>query len=393
MKVLILSCNTGEGHNSAGKALMQQFQQQQIPCTMKDALEFSSKRTSNLVVNVHAKGVRYLPWIYNIGNTMAHKLSRPHGSSICYQSNKTYAKSLHRHIVQQGYNVVISTHVFAAEALTSIRRKQRPNLLTAFVATDYCCAPFVCETDADLYFTPHSYLEEDFAARGVPRRKLRSCGIPVAEQFAGGLDKMQARDELGLSHDEQIVLIMGGSMGLGNMDEMIEQLLLRLPYRSRLVVMGGNNEKMKKQLRENWSLTGRVEVLDFTGQVSTYMDAADILLSKPGGLSSTEAAVKGIPIIHTAAMPGWEELNCDFFQQLGLSLKGDSAERAASHAAFLLRYPEKRQQMISRQRKMINRYAATDICQTVIDEYAKRSAFSSRWQGDAGGGGLVLARG
>ena len=91
------------------------------------------------------------------------------------------------------------------------------------------------------------------------------------------------------------------------------------------------------------------------------MDAADVLFTKPGGLSSTEAAVKRIPIIHTTPIPGWEEDNIEFFRKHGLSLSGSSAEDLVTHALWLLGNPWAREEMMSHQEQVINRFAARDI--------------------------------
>jgi processive 1,2-diacylglycerol beta-glucosyltransferase len=149
-------------------------------------------------------------------------------------------------------------------------------------------------------------------------------------------------------------------MGFGDALPLLDALLLRSAD-AYIVVMCGNNEKLRKTLSERYGASGRVKPISYTNQVSLYLDAADVLLSKPGGLSSTEAAVKEIPLVHMNPLPGWEEENVRFFAALGMSLSGKTAEEMADAAASLLSDRAAAQQMMRRQGEEINKRAADDV--------------------------------
>ncbi len=368
MKVLILSCNTGQGHNSAGRSVMAEFQKRGIECEMKDTLSFDSELASKFICGVHNKGSVRVPRIYGWGVSMAKILDKmARRRSVCYLANSTYASTLHRYIVENGFDTLVLPHVFPSEAITRIRRKYKTDFTAHFIATDYGYPPFLSDTNLDTYFIPHHALEINFASTGLPMEKLFPVGIPVSETFTEKNDRLTARRELGLPEEENLLLVMTGSMGYGDTEPLVKNLLHRIPENTHIVVLGGNNEKMKKRLRTRYGQDTRLSVIDFTKQVSLYMDAADVLFTKPGGLSSTEAAVKGIPTVHTKPIPGWEEENIEFFRKHGLSLSGPKPEDLVTHALWLLANPGAREEMVKKQALTINKYAARDICTHIIN--------------------------
>ena len=369
MKVLILSCNTGQGHNTAGKAVQTEFHRLGIECEMMDALSFGPTLSSRLISGIHSKGVMHLPTVYGFGVSTAKrldKISKKH--SVCYVANTTYASALYEYITENGFDVIVNPHVFPSEAITRIRRKHGPTFRTYFISTDYCYPPFLSDTDLDVYFIPHASLAYQFVEAGLDESSLVPCGIPTAEIFATNTDRTEARRALGLPEEGNALLVMTGSMGYGNTEELVDELLRRIPADTWIMVMGGNNEKMKNTLRRRYKGDPRLFVIDYTTEVSLYMDAANILFTKPGGLSSTEAAVKGIPTIHTRPIPGWEEENISFFGKTGMSLYGANREDLVTHALYLLANPWACEEMVEAQRRTVNRFAARDICRYILDD-------------------------
>ena len=141
-----------------------------------------------------------------------------------------------------------------------------------------------------------------------------------------------------------------------------------------LVILGGNNEQAKAELRKRFAGQEQIEIKDFTREVPLYMDACDVLFTKPGGLTSTEAAVKNIPLIHTAPIPGCETENADFFSKLGISIAKTDVREAAQAAAKLCTKEEERAAMQERQRREINPHAAQCIFERVMQEAAEAEA-------------------
>lgn len=364
MKALILSCNTGQGHNTAARAILEELTARGIECEMQDALAFASQFVSDTVCGIYNKASIRIPRVLGAGISAAkviHKLFKK--NSPCYVSNLPYAGKVYRYIKKGGFDTVIMPHVFPSEALTWVERRlpNEDDLRTCFIATDYAYPPFLSETELDIYFIPHEDLRETFVEAGVPRDKIVVSGIPVSSAFRASTTKEEAREALGLPKDKRILLVMTGSMGYGNTGELTARLLEKLPENTLVYVMGGNNEKMKAAIRAAHAGDERLTVLDFTDKVSLYLAASDLLFTKPGGLSSTEAAVRGIPVLHTKPIPGWEQENIAFFREHGLSDHGENADSLVTKALFLLANPHRGEEMVENQRKHINAFAARDI--------------------------------
>lgn len=365
MKVLILSCNTGGGHNAAGRALKEELDRRGVPNSMEDALRFGKKHTSALISNgyirIASDTPRVFGGIYRLGDYVSTHVKR----SPVYYANARYAEALIAYIEAEGYDAVLCPHLFPAEALTWARRKRGAKCRVYAVATDYTCIPFMEETEPDAFFVPHADLIPEYTGRGIAREKLISTGIPVLQRFAQQGDRQMARRLLGVESDARVALMMTGSMGFGDVLPIPERICAA-GSKEQVIVLAGHNEALKTRLEERFGSSGRVRAVGFTDQVPLYMAASDVLLSKPGGLSSTEAAVFGIPLVHTDPIPGCETRNAAFFQQHGMSLRANGAEEVAATAIYLMRNEPAQQAMRQAQKNTINRFAAQQIVEEVL---------------------------
>lgn len=368
MKVLILSTGTGEGHNSAGKAVQEQFLKRGIPCEMADVLAFASEKAAvygrRFYVWSTVKATKVFKGAYRAGQAITSSRRK----SPVYYANALYAEKLYRYIVDNGYDTVVMPHLFPAEALAYMLRKHehRPDIRTYFVGTDYTCIPFTEETEADYYFIAHEELLEEYARQGIPREKLVPTGIPVSDRFRHLPARDAARGALGMDRTGRCILIMTGSMGYGRIESLVEALIQRMEAQDCVYILGGSNEKLKARLREMYQGDERIRVLDYTDRTAEYLAAADLLFTKPGGLTSTEAAVAGIPLAHTRPIPGCEDCNQAFYNEHGLSISARSEEQLAEQAMELLARPAACREMVRRQQQVINRGAAEDICEFII---------------------------
>lgn len=374
MKVLILSTGTGEGHNSAGKAILEQFQKREIPCEMADVLAFASQKAASYGKRIYVwstvKATRVFKGAYRAGRAITSSRRK----SPVYYANALYAEKLYHYIVDNGYDTVVMPHLFPAEALTYMLRKHecRPDIRTYFVGTDYTCIPFTEETEADYYFIAHEELLEEYVQKGIPREKLIPTGIPVSDRFQQLPKQHVARQTLGMDGAGRRILIMTGSMGYGRIENLVEALMQRMEAQDGIYILGGSNEKMKARLREAYQEDGRIRVLDYTDRTAEYLAASDILFTKPGGLTSTEAAVAGIPLAHTRPIPGCEDCNQAFFNDHGISISAQSEEQLAGLAMELLARPAACSRMVQKQKQVIHREAAEEICRFIIQKDTER---------------------
>lgn len=355
MRVLILSCNTGGGHNTAAKAIQEVFQLQGDVCVVKDALAFGSQKASDLVCGSYIEIVKKSPKLfgefYELGKKVGqYNVDEKHFRSPIYYINKLYADSLHEYIVENKFDCIVCTHIFPTEALTHLRKNHNMNIPVYFVSTDYSSSPMIEETLADVIFTPHKDSNVTFTQRGIKEDRLVDSGIPVGQKFTIIEKKADARATLNLPLGCKIILVMTGSMGFGDTLEMTKGILDKANDDVRVVVIAGNNKKLYNDINKNLGDDKRLVLVGFTDKVDLYMDACDVFLSKPGGLSSTEALVKTIPIVHTTPIPGCESENVDFFTKHHLSLCAKNTEEASDLAITLLEDSFLRNQIIEAQK-------------------------------------------
>ena len=175
---------------------------------------------------------------------------------------------------------------------------------------------------------------------------------------------------MGIAPDKPAFLVMTGGIGCGNAPALAEEILKSCPNCTVLVLVGKSRE-LKEAMEQRFGGDERVRAVGFTKRVNVFMDACDVLLTKAGGLSSTEAAVKNIPMIHVGAIPGCETKNADFFAAHGMSLKADTEAEAGVMAAMLAGDEKKRTAMLEAQKETVYPQAARHIIDYVIKNGGK----------------------
>lgn len=369
MRVLILSCNTGEGHNSAGLALVEAFRSADIACDMKNSLDLLPQSVSRLISGGHVFIYRHCPRLFGWG----YRYEEKHTPKFLMEECARGADGLWKVIREGGYDIVICVHIFPALTLTAILKKYKPSIATYFVATDYTCSPGVGESKLDAYFIPHVTLADEFVSCGVPRERLIATGIPVRAVFERKRPRSEVCRELGLPADKQIVLLTCGSMGCGPIRDLTAELKEKMPSDSMLVVICGRNTHLFRRLSAQTE-PGRVKVIGYTRRMSDYMDAADVFLTKAGGLSTTEAIIKRLPLIYIDAVPGCEKRNLDFGTKHGVALTAKGVKGLTGVTCRCLQDSAYRQSISETMRQMFPKENAARLCRYVIDaEQVRRS--------------------
>lgn len=378
MKVLILSCNTGEGHNSSANALKHAMDIRGIECVVQDTLALISETLSRSVSDVYVFSTKRPAFevAYKIGAFVSDTFD--HHKSPIYRTNKLYAKPLYDYIVNNKFDAVVCVHLFPAEAVTALSRKAKLRVPTFFVMTDYTCIPFLTETELNHYIIPHEHLIEEFVEKGLPREKIHPIGIPVDEaKFTSRTEKQEARRLIGKKMHWKIqqatghwYLIMSGSMGFGNLGELVSELLAKIEANDRVFCVCGRNDHILNSLKKEFADEPQLWLTGFTDKVSLLMDACDVIFTKPGGITSTETIVKNIPLIHTAPIPGLENYNARFFHYHNLSYYTEDILQQVAVAQRLCTDTAYRERMLRAQRENSNPHTSEDIIRLIEKEVA-----------------------
>lgn len=361
MKVLILSCNTGGGHNAAASALKESLNFYHHEAEVLDLMSLGRKHTSALVGGAYVKLVSVFPAGFGALYQLGELVRKFPWKSPVYYANARLGNALADYIVQNHFDAVVTTHLYPAETLTWMKQKGRLTIPCVAVATDYACIPFWEETNCDYYVVPHKDLIPEFASCGIPEEKLLPLGIPVRPAFARPASKEDVRRHLGLPENAPLFLVMSGSMGFGKVHLLAHELVSRLENGEQAVIICGNNKKRMRSLRLQFHKNPNVHIIGFTRHVAEYMAATDVLFTKPGGLSSTEAAVRRVPLVHTDPIPGCETKNRAFFVSRGMSVTG-AHQKELAEAGISLAHDDARQiAMRDAQRKNSHPQAGTAI--------------------------------
>lgn len=331
MNLLILTCSTGGGHNVTAEAIADHFSARGHNCTIIDCLEFLPTLTAKILSEGHIFLYRKAPKLFGIG----YRFEENHDTKLIRAQFMSCAKAFTKRAKELGCDATISSHPFAALITTAAKRKCGLDVPNFFVATDYTCCPGVSDTEQDLYFIPHKELTETFVRCGLSRENLIPSGIPVRPAFYQKLPQDQARDRLQLPQTGKLLLLSCGSMGAGPMQTLAVLLDQALAPNDQLAVICGTNEKLLRSLSKK-NLSNRVRLLGFTDQIDLYMDAADLILTKPGGISTTEALTKRLPLVYVDAVPGCETRNLEFIVSRGYASTAKTPSQLAELCVGIL---------------------------------------------------------
>ena len=337
MKTLVLTCNTGEGHNACAKALQEAWAAAGEPCEVADALTFLSKELSAVISRAHVQMYRHLPALNGKGYDRAEKspgMLRRHTPVWAVLAKGR--KKLLQTIEEGGYDTVICTHVFPAVMLTALLEKMPLPVRTAFLATDYTCSPMVRDTRLDRYFIPDASLLPEFLSDHITPERAVATGIPVRAGFLEKMPREEAKERFGVAPDHRHLVISCGSMGCGPIEKITRLTAGYMPEDCEISVVCGTNRRLERRMRRRNRKNERVHVYGFVQEMSVLMDSADLYLTKPGGISVSEALVKNLPMLFVDAVAGCEEYNLRFFTERKAALTADSPEHIAALALVLL---------------------------------------------------------
>jgi processive 1,2-diacylglycerol beta-glucosyltransferase len=207
--------------------------------------------------------------------------------------------------------------------------------------------------------------------RGVEAERVRVLGIPIDPRFLEATDRAATAERFGLDARQPVILIMGGSGGFGRIQDIVLNLDT-LPYPCQMVVVTGTNRSLGAWLRTA-TFRHRVVALDYTDEIPQLMEMATLLISKPGGLTTSEALAKRLPMVIVNPIPGQEAYNARFLLSQGAALQAGSPETARQTIRDLLENPDRLEALRRRAAELAHPDAAFDITRLLF-ELADRRA-------------------
>lgn len=319
MRVLVLTITAGQGHNQVANSLCDYLREEGIEALCVDTFEYINPVLKELVSHGYLMSTKRMPKVYGKVYRFAEKRdSEGSDSRIIKITNSILAKKLVRFVEDYKPDVIVCTHVFAALLVSYVANKIHEDIKTVGIITDFTIHPFWEDTDNDYYITANELLTNQARKKDLNEEKIIPIGIPINPKFAVRRTKDEARAELGIG-DMRTVLVMSGSMGYGKIERMIKRLDMS-EMEFQIISVCGNNEKLKKKI-DKMKLRRKIYNFGFTDKVDVLMDASDCIVTKPGGLTTSEALAKGLPMIMANPIPGQEDRNIEFLLNNGAAMK------------------------------------------------------------------------
>jgi processive 1,2-diacylglycerol beta-glucosyltransferase len=374
MKALIMSITAGQGHHSTAAALKESLIAQDIECEVIDTYEYIAPVLKEAVAKGYLMTTAYTPRatgrVYRLAER---KGGSGMGMHITKATNSLLSSKVKDFIEEYNADFIICTHVFAAGIVNALLENGviPRNVVTAGIITDFTIHPFWEDVEMiDYFITASELLGYQLVQRGIPLRKMLPMGIPIHSKFYNKLSKEEARKTLGLDPYKRTVLFMSGSMGFGKIEKAVSDAD-KLSEDFQALVVCGNNKKVYANITET-QFQKNIRCFGYVNNVEVMMDASDCIVTKPGGITISEAMAKSLPMILINPIPGQEERNVEFLLNNGLAVITSKTYTVAEGIFQLF----SRENRIKKLRENIieirKENAADNICKALIEETNRR---------------------
>ena len=343
-KVLIMSASTGGGHNRAARAIKEELESRtidnmSIECEIVDSLKLVNNTMDKVISRGYEKSALYTPKAYCSVYRFSETTIASKNEFKTNPLTSLMARKFKHLLNESTPDLIIGTHPFPMIALSTLKKNNNIHSLSRSesfykstkvdippmisVLTDYTTHSTWIQNEIDYYIVGHEYVKELLVYEGVDSEKVKAFGIPVEKSFLSHRDRETVLTELGLSPEKLTVLLMGGSFGAGNIKETLEDLIA-IDRDFQILVITGRNEHLKDKLSKMLDSTihnKNICLLGYTNKMNDILASIDVLISKPGGLTTTEALLNDVPMIVPYFIPGQEEENLDFLTNCGAALR------------------------------------------------------------------------
>jgi processive 1,2-diacylglycerol beta-glucosyltransferase len=368
-RVLVLSASAGAGHVRAAQAL-----ERALIATGRvrevrhvDILQYTSKLFRRVYAQAYLDLVNRAPevigWMYDYFDEPG-KHAR-----LRLALDKLNATRFVRLLERERPDWAVSTHFLPAEIIAWLRSKGRLATRQAIVVTDFDVQGMWLTHHVDWYFVALDETRVHLERLGVPANAITVSGIPIDPVFAEPKDARAMRAKHGLAPDQTTILVSAGGFGVGPVEGLVHTLL-ELQHPAQLVVICGRSEELKGRLdalaAARPALSPALHVVGYTTEMDEYMGAADLLVGKPGGLTSSEALARGLALVIVHPIPGQEERNADHLLEAGAAIRCNNLPALAWKIDRLLDDPARLAAMRANARRIARPQAARDVAVTLL---------------------------
>lgn len=331
-KIIIFYASYGGGHLSAAKSLEKHLNENytDLDVELIDCMKYVNKTIEKVSTAAYREMAKKMPWAWGKIYNDSQKGPLAHISS---RANSIMAIKLSHLLNEKNPDIIISTHPFGSQMCSYLKRKEKLSCPVATILTDFKSHDqwLVGSDYIDYFFVSNESMKQELIDRNIDASKIHVTGIPVGDNFLVNYDKKTILDELNFSENKKTILFFaGGEFGLGkNKTLEVFECLIKNFDNIQVIAISGRNQAMKdnfvKIVLEN-DKQANVHIFEYTDKIAQFMSICDLVISKPGGLTTSESLVSNVPMLIINPIPGQEEENAEFLEnnKIGIWLKKDS---------------------------------------------------------------------
>jgi processive 1,2-diacylglycerol beta-glucosyltransferase len=371
-RVLILTASVGAGHLRAAEAVEVALRESTPDATVRrvDVLDMTNRWFRRIYgqsyLDLVNKAPHVLGYIYDLLDQPQRSRSN-HGDKLRLVVEKANLKKLSRVLLDEPWDLIINTHFLPAEIIASLRKAGKMDVPQVTVTTDFDTHRLWVNQPCERYFTATEEGRLYLHSWGVPEGGAVTTGIPILPAFGRKKDRDALLAKHGLDGKRPIVLQLAGGFGVGPIQKLF-LALLSAPLPLQVVTVCGRNEKLRFDL-ENVDKPSRhkVKVIGFTREIDELMGVADLIMSKPGGLTTSEALASGAVMAIVNPIPGQESRNSDWLLENGAAIKINNAATLAHKVTALLEDKKRMDKLRRNVRRVARPRAAFDVVEKALE--------------------------
>ncbi len=376
---LILSCSGGAGHIRAAEALHRTAALTHLPIYTEhhDVLDFTSKIFKKLYSETYIQMVNRVPDLW--GYLYEYSERKPYSKmGIVKSFDKLNYKRYLRTLRDLKPDAIICTHFLPYVSVSSELRKNNITAPVFAVTTDFDIHQLWVDPIVERYFVYHEESAWQLQSKRVPAEKITVAGIPIMPEFQSKGKQKNVRVKLGINPNNFTLLVLSGGFGIGRVKEIVEQTATTLAEFDRinfnLLIVCGKNEKVQTEIQAlQFPKNISQHIYGFIDNMHELMDASDLLISKAGGLTSSEAMAKSLPMLIVDPIPGQESRNSDIIIEHGAGWKAINLPNLSYKLNRILKSPA----ILNRTRKATQLLAKPDAAFTILKDIYNYLNFKS----------------
>jgi processive 1,2-diacylglycerol beta-glucosyltransferase len=365
--VMVLSAAAGAGHVRSAEALVSAFGAQGIPATHVEVLKYTNPLFKRFYADLYVELVNRQPQLLGY---LYHALDRPWQlEKRRLTLDRLNTRPLVKLLQKESPRLAVCTHFLPAEILVYLRKRKLLDIPVGVVVTDLDAHAMWLYRGVDWYFVACEETKVHLTALGIPPETIHVTGIPIDPVFATAKPKRETREKMGLDPDLTTILVSAGGFGMGPVESLV-RALHEIRHPVQLAVISGKNAALERRLKGFQGGVHPMRVVGYTTEMDSWMAAADLLVGKAGGLTSSEALARGLVLVVVNPIPGQEERNSDHFLEEGAAIRCNNLPALAFKIERLLEDAERLGRMRQAVARLARPHAASEIVSIVTGPHA-----------------------